>query len=199
MLTVVLQLLSYGGFLNLSLGDSGHDSIQCDLLLEVRGCGSGGRGFLFCCCPVVEPLTPPPSPSLLPTGKRAAPPSLPLCLLGLPPLSFCSDDGEQLPGHRQWDECGPRRLPVCPGWRHLPAGAAPPPWLSGRSCTVSHVACVHVLALDPASPRCDSADSLSASNQCPWTWLTRTRGRGLRPLPWRPASVPGATVALPVR
>lgn len=46
-LIVVLQLLSYGGFLNLSLGDGGSDSAQCDLLLEVRGCGAGKRrGFL---------------------------------------------------------------------------------------------------------------------------------------------------------
>lgn len=43
-LIVVLQLLSYGGFLNLSLGDGGSDSAQCDLLLEVRGCGAGRGG-----------------------------------------------------------------------------------------------------------------------------------------------------------
>lgn len=72
-LIVVLQLLSYGGFLNLSLGDGGSDSAQCDLLLEVRGCGAGGAGLLLCHCPVVEPLTPPPTHLLSPpqgNGRR---------------------------------------------------------------------------------------------------------------------------------
>lgn len=39
---VVVQLLSYGGFLNLSLVDGDSDYVHCDLLLEVSRRESGG-------------------------------------------------------------------------------------------------------------------------------------------------------------
>lgn len=88
-LTAVLQLRSYGGFLNLSLGDGGSDSAQCDLVLEVRGRGSAGVGLPLCRRPVIESLTPPPthfSPPHRETGDASAsPPLLPRSPAALSP------------------------------------------------------------------------------------------------------------------